>query len=84
MSEQSRSFYFSESVCKTRGSLALDLEWKQANFVAHVRESEKNLIEDLIFERSTRSPLNVNTRVRFYNILSWFPLFLVALFCLIR
>ena len=56
----------------------------ESSFEPHVRESEKNFIEDLIFERSTRSPLNVNTRVRFYNILPWFPLFLVALFCLFR
>ena len=47
LSEQSRSFYFSESVLRLwdEKQSCVELENKQAYFVDHVRESENNLIE---------------------------------------
>ena len=47
-------------------------------------ESEKNLIKDLIFSNKTEFFVLWLRKVRFFNILPLFPLFLVASFCLFR
>ena len=59
-----------------RKEACVELDNKQAYFVALMRESENYLIEDLIFQ-TTKTDFFVRwlRRLRFFNILPLFPFF---------
>ena len=68
-------------VCKKRMTLALNSIKSRRSLVAHASESERIGLR-IKFFRTRRSFVLWLRKVRFFNILPLFPLFLVASFCL--